>query len=88
MEYLFWAGVVVAVVVAGIFGYCQYDEWRSAKQQDDNEDKVLRELKDDDVIQAAIRRRTEMNRKREVNAIKQRAENQFRIDDTQWRDWN
>ena len=88
MEYLLWTVVGTAVVVGGIFGYCQWDTWRAAKQQDDNEDRVLRELKDDDIIQAAVRRRTKMNQRREVNAIKQRAENQFRIDDTQWRDWN
>jgi hypothetical protein len=88
MEGLIGTIVLAAVVIGGVYGLTAWYDRRDAKQQDDNEDRVLHELKDDAIIKAAIRRRTESNQEREINAIKKRAENQFRVDDEQWRDWN
>jgi hypothetical protein len=83
MEGLIGTIVLAAVVIGGVYGLTAWYDRRDAKYQKAiDEDQVNAE------IQAAIRRRTEANAQREVNAIKKRAENQFRIDDEQWRDWN
>lgn len=85
MEGLIGTIVLAAVVIGGVYSLTAWYDQRDAKLQA----KVDAHNKDiDDEIAAAIKRRTEANQQREVNAIKRRAENQFRVDDAQWRDWN
>jgi hypothetical protein len=88
MDFLIGSVAVVAIGTGLIIGYCQWAAKQDAKQQAAVDD-FNKEINDE--IQAAIQRRTEANRQRAESRFVQpfgRSENQFRIDDEQWRDWN
>lgn len=80
MDFLVWSIVVTAVVVGGVAAYYTWAQQRDAKL-----DAEIKEYNDetDRNFRDAIKRRHQEH----ADNVRNRTENQFRVDDANWRDF-